>query len=88
MIKLSLKVYIHTLTSRYAVHRAPTPIKLGTHLLEIVAFLRQFIYSHFMVMPWKASHSTFARHLELQVTYFILHVTFTELVLGEVLGLL
>jgi len=38
-------------------------------------------------MQWESSRSTFVRHLEVQVTYFILHVTFTELVLGEVLRL-
>jgi len=45
MTKLLLKVYIHTLTSRYVDHRETTPIKLGTHLLEILALPQQSIYS-------------------------------------------
>jgi len=40
-----------------------------------------------MIMLWQSSGSTLARHLEVQLTYFILHVTSTELVLGEVLRL-
>jgi len=39
------KVYIHTLTSKYVDHRERAPIKLGTHILEILAFLQQSVYS-------------------------------------------
>jgi hypothetical protein len=40
-----------------------------------------------MVKPWESSRSTFARHLEVQVTYFILHITLRNWFSGKSLRL-